>query len=176
MVLIRGPWPERDPPKEPVNEAEAEYDAARPGIRYFDDPKHIRRFDHRPPKGLPSKLVENVEVAGVSHEPWRQNIEMYMRGREHGLALERDPDNAIDPNSIKVIGIWRDAESGEIRRLQIGWVPGPLARMIAEAVPDKRLGATLRVMFLPRQGYSPGLRFDIWQPRGGKRLWYERRP
>jgi hypothetical protein len=48
--------------------------------------------------------------------------------------------------------------------------------MIAEAVPDKRLGATLRVMFLPRQGYSPGLRFDIWQPRGGKRLWYERRP
>ena len=174
MVIIRGPWPEPESRSRDSKSGE-QYNAATPAQRYFDDPPHLRRFTHRPPKGMPARLAENVEVADISGEPWHENAQAFMDGEELGLELERDPVNEIDPHSIKVIGIWRDRESGEIRRVQIGWVPAALARQIAEVAPDVRLGATLRVVFLPRRGYSPGLRFDIWQPRGGRRLSYQGR-
>jgi len=174
MVIIRGPWPERGD-RSGNSTSGGEYNAARPAERYFDHPPHVRRFTHKPSKGLPAKLADNVEVAGISRDPWHENAQAFMGGEDLGLDLERDPANEIDPNSIKVIGVWRDRESGEVRRAQIGWVPAPLAKQIGEVAPDVRLGATLRVVFLPRRGYSPGLRFDIWQPRGGRRLSYQGR-
>jgi hypothetical protein len=169
MVVIRGPWPER--PDDGAARA-FEQEPAVPLARYFDDPPHVRRFRQTPPRGLPLKLTENVEAAGISREPWLSNATEFLAGEVLGIELERDPSNEIDPHSIQVFGVWRTKADSEIRRAQIGWVPAELARRIAETAPEARLGATLRVVFLPRPGYSPGVRFDIWQPRGGVRLPY----
>jgi hypothetical protein len=170
MVLIKGPWPEprrqagasADPPG---------YNPAEPPLRWQSDPEHIRRFEHRPPKGFSMKLAENVEVAGISRPETSASAVAFMRGTGHDLRLERDPGNAFDANAIKVIALWRDHAGAEVREAQIGWVPADLARQIAEVAPERPLAVALRVMFLPRPGNSPGLRFDIWQPRGGKRIW-----
>jgi hypothetical protein len=134
------------------------------------DPAHVVRFDQLPPRWLPTKLAEYVEVAGISQPDARAAAEAFCAGEQQYLELERDPDNAFDPNSIKVIGVWTESGTKTERREQIGWMPRALAAMIATAAPEAPLAATVRVVFLPRPDAGPGLRFDVWQPRGGKRL------
>jgi HIRAN domain-containing protein len=170
MVLIQGPWPDPSKGGDGSNTA-AGYNPAEPPLRWQSDPDHVRRFEHRPPRGFSMKLAENVEVAGISRPDSSATAEAFMRGTGHDLRLERDPDNAFDPNAIKVMALWRDHAGAPVREAQIGWLPADLARQIAEVAADRPLAAVLRVMFLPRPDASPGLRFDIWQPRGGKRIW-----
>jgi hypothetical protein len=170
VVLIQGPWP--DPRRKgDVSQPAPPYNPAEPPLRWQADLPHVRRFEHRPPKGFSMKLAENVEVAGISRDETSSVAAAFMRGVGHDLRLERDPKNEFDSNAIKVIALWRDHAGGDIREEQVGWIPADLARQIAEVAPDRPFAVALRVMFLPRPGNSPGLRFDIWQPRGGKRIW-----
>ncbi len=170
MVLIQGPWPEPTPRNQASNGA-PEYNPAEAPQRWQADPDHVRRFNHRPPKGFSMKLAENVEVAGISRPETSAAAAAFMRGVGHDLRLDRDPGNAFDEHAIKVIALWRDHAGGELKQAQIGWLPADLARQVAEVAAGRPLAVALRVMFLPREGNSPGLRFDIWQQRGGKRIW-----
>jgi len=167
MVIIRGPWPEHpERPQDPIEAAaEAESPPARL-FRYSDDPRHVLRFTHGPPEGIDVRLEEFIEVAGISRPEARDSAEAFLKGDELRLELARDPDNPFDPNAIKVIGVWLDPISRVSRRAQIGWVPAAIAKRIAGRPAGGPIAATLRMGFLPHEGNSPGVRFDIWQPKG----------
>lgn len=140
-----------------INEDEQEY-------RRPDDPPHIIRIDQPRPQGLPKKIAEYINVAGISQPEYQKVTLSFIHGKQREIELERDPMNQYDPNAIKVIGTWVD-ESGVRHREQLGWVPAKTAKEIAENYPDARIGASLEAIFLPREGKSAGLRIDVWGPR-----------
>lgn len=133
-------------------------------FRHPGDPPHVIHINQQPPKGLPRKLVEYVEVAGVSHDEARRNAEAFIQGTSRRVELERDPTNQYDRNAIKVIGVWRDSQGTE-HRGRIGWVPSVVAKDIAVKNPSTPIGATIKTMFKPRKGKGPGIRIDIWCPK-----------
>lgn len=131
------------------------------------DSPHVIRINQHPPKGLPRKLAEYVEVAGISRDEARINAERFIAGTNRRIELERDPTNTFDPNAIKVIGIWTDADGGE-HRSRIGWVPREIAKNIAENYPHSSIGATLETIYKPHNGKGAGIRIDIWCPKATK--------
>ena len=127
-----------------------------------EDVIRIRR--KRPPQAtLPTILIKDVPVAGVSRPEAVKNVIAFIAGKDRSLALVRDRANRFDKNAIKVIGKWKDRGAGS-GSAQLGWVPRATAREIAQdkELEGSELYASLRTIFLPSSGKSPGLRFDIW--------------
>lgn len=115
-------------------------------------------LNQKRPGGMTIELAHDVRVAGISRPDAAHNAALLMAGRGRRLVLEPRPDNPVDPNAIAVIGVWGDS-SGAEQRGQIGWLPRDVAKTCAAA---ERIAATIRVMFKPHDGQSPGLRISVW--------------
>lgn len=141
-------------PVRPREEATYEEDYRRP-----DDPTWVIRIEQPRPKGLPKKVANFIDVAGISRQ--QENAKAFIKGLDRALELERDPRNKYDKNAIKVIGVWYDSGGNEYRE-QLGWVPANVAKDIPSNIA---IGATIESMYKPRPGMNAGLRIDIWGPR-----------
>jgi hypothetical protein len=131
--------------------------------RRENDLPHVIRINEPPPvKGRAHKIMEYVEVKGISREGMRQNAEALINGVHRRLELERDPGNVYDRNAIKILGLWYDPNGNEERRGQIGWVPASVAKEIEADFSSCEIHATLCAMFKPIDGKSPGVRCDLW--------------
>jgi hypothetical protein len=130
MALIRGPWPER-PAKRETQAQPPEYNPSELLPSWGGDPAHVRRFNHRPPKGFSMKLAENVEVAGISRPETSAAAAAFMRGVGHDSA-DRDPENA-STRTRSCYRLWR-AHAGESWRNRSVGCHG-FARQIAEVAP-----------------------------------------
>jgi hypothetical protein len=75
------------------------------------------------PKGF-QIYVANPSVAGISYR--KQAALNFANSSNQRLRLEREPDNAHDPNAIKIIGV---SQAGEFL---IGYVPREIAEQIAD--------------------------------------------
>lgn len=130
-------------------------------FRREGDPSHIFHINQRQPKGLPKKIIEFVSIAGIDQSETRDYAEDFINGTERHLELERDPANKYDLNAIKVMGIWRDNEGKEYKE-RIGWISAEVAKVIAKNYPGLPIAATIKTVFRPHEGKSPGIRMDIW--------------
>ena len=133
-----------------------------------DEPNtsNVIRINEERPRRMSRKLGYNIKVAGISR---RVSVATdFIRGMSQRLELEREPDNLVDANAVKVIGIWLDGSSN-IHREQLGYVPREAAALIGIQPPDFPLVATLQVMFPPARDRSPGIRFDIWTKRDSQK-------
>lgn len=145
------------------------YSEVEPGedYRLEGDGQDIIRVRPRKPSNAtyPTIAIKGVAVAGISQPEASKNAAHFIAGINRSLTLVREPGNEYDKDAIKVIGSWaqRDKPSFFGSR-QLGWVPREVAREIAK---DKmftgiELLATVRALFPPSSGGSPGIRMDIW--------------
>ena len=139
-------------------------------FRLPDDEDHVVRLNQSPPTGLARKLHGFVPVAGTTHPAVAPAVEAFLDGRKRRLTLEREPTNPVAPNAIAVFGEWISA--GGTARGRLGYLPAEVAAALADH-PDG-LGATVEVLYRPRCDKGPGIRIDIWGPRGKARKVAER--
>jgi hypothetical protein len=83
------------------------------------------------------------------------------------IALERQPENPVDPNAVAVFGRW--ISNGGEASGRLGFLPAETAAMIAREDSASPLGATLEVMYDAGEGRNPGIRLDIWIPARPRR-------
>lgn len=130
-------------------------------FRQDSDGEHVVRFKHTHLKGFHRIVARKVKLAGISQPEWLPNAAAFLEAHERHIVLERYPDNPQYPNAIRVIGLWK--EDGEDKRGQIGWIPADVSKSLAEDIPSSvELGATLQIIYRPRDGGSPGVRMDVW--------------
>jgi len=132
-------------------------------FRLPHDPEYVIRINQRAPRGLPRKVAEFVAVRGITQSDALPNAQGFVCSSGRSLELRRVPEHPIDPNAIAVIGHWRD---GDIQRSGcLGYIPADVAAQISNEEQGAPIGATIKVIYLPALGRSPGLRLDIWAPR-----------
>lgn len=132
-------------------------------FRLSNDPEYMIRINQQPPPGLPRKLAEFVAVAGITQPDTLPMARAFISGSSRKLELVRILDHPVDPNAIAVIGHWIEGDTEHTARL--GYLPADVAAKVAKVASDIPIGATLKVMYAPAAGRSPGLRLDIWVPR-----------
>lgn len=133
------------------------------GFRLADDPEYVIRINQRHPKGLPRKIAEFVAVAGIMQPEPLANACAFISGSHRRIELLRVLDNSVDPNAIAVHGRW---SAGDVEKAgRLGFLPVEVSSEIARNLGDSAIGATLKVMYEPIAGRSPGLRLDVWAPR-----------
>lgn len=137
-------------------------------FRRPDDPPFVVRVNQRALKGLPAKFANYIPVAGISHDEAKVNATRMIAGTSRRIELEQDPTNQYDPNAIKIIGVWTDP-GGEECRGRIGYLPADIAGHVVRHGLTEKLGVTIESMFRPRDGKSPGMRIDLWCPRGTRK-------
>lgn len=126
------------------------------------DPAHVIRFQQGIPKGLPRKLADYIQVAGVSYR--QEAVSAFCLGNNQRITVEREPSNPGHPNSIKVVGSWADSSGQHAEHL--GYLPSDAAAEIASTYDSASpIAGTIKVIFLPRPGKSPGVRIDVWGKR-----------
>lgn len=126
--------------------------------RLEGEPPHILHVRQRGPLCSGSDFAKEVAVAGISREPCRTSAERFCGGTYRWLELQRQPVEKF-PQAIAVIGRWW--EGGVEQKAQIGWVPDEIARRVRSEIPEGTLKARLYLIFLPAEGKSPGVRFDL---------------
>jgi hypothetical protein len=132
-------------------------------FRLPNDPEYVIRINQRPPRGLARKLAEFVSVAGIAQPDTLSNAQAFIRGSDRKVELQPVPENPIDPNAIAVMARWRE---GDIERSgRLGYLPAEIAAQISNEEQGAVLGATLKVIYAPIPGRSPGLRLDVWTAR-----------
>jgi hypothetical protein len=132
-------------------------------FRLPDDPEHVVRINQKPPRGLSRKIEGFVPVAGIARPERTSVVQSFIHGTNRRVELQRTPDNLVDPNAIAVIGHWREGDN-ELSG-QLGYLPAEVAAQISKELEGALIGATLKVIYVPLPGRSPGLRLDIWAPR-----------
>ncbi len=129
-------------------------------FRFEGEEDYIIRLEQSPPIGFNNKIFEKVMVQSISWRSREDAINSFIYGSNRSLILER---SSAKKYGIKVIGRWQSIR--KIRQAPLGWVPFFQAAEIYTTYPkDTPLAATLRKIFKPRPGKSPGLRYDIWIP------------
>ena len=137
---------------------------------YYDDVEIILRVRGVRPAGKWRRATSDwFHVSGVMHHA--ADAEAFIRGvqaahdagRDFGLTVEQEPDNAYDPKAISVFGWW-DSGAREPRSAKIGYLPRELAAEVKGATPlagelesvwlkpidDKRDGLSVRMFLLKR--------------------------
>lgn len=130
-------------------------------IEEYGEGHRLLRFDEDPPADKPVSLGENIPIAGISFAEHKRSAARFVAGTAQRLTLIREPTNSHDSRAIAVIGEWLDS-AGRFHSAPIGYVPQEWSHQIAILAPDRPLAASLRLLFLPERGRSPGARFDIW--------------
>ncbi len=129
-------------------------------FRFEGEEDYIIRLEQSPPIGFNNKIFEKVMVESISWRSREDAINSFIYGSHRSLILERSSSKKY---GIKIIGRWQSIR--KIRQAPLGWVPFFQAAEIYTNYPkDTPLAATLRKIFKPRPGKSPGLRYDIWIP------------
>jgi hypothetical protein len=127
-------------------------------FRFEGEEDYIIRLEQSPPIGFNNKIFEKVMVESISWRSREDAINSFIYGSNRSLILERSSSKKY---GIKIIGRWQSIR--KIRQAPLGWVPFFQAAEIYTNYPkDTPLAATLRKIFKPRPGKSPGLRYDIW--------------
>lgn len=101
-------------------------------------------------------LFSELNVAGVT-QGRRENDFMLIGDREDfTVYLEREPDNPVDQNAIKVMG---KATIGGVEMVrQLGYIPADTALQLKE---EQELNARPHSVFLPYGGNRYGLRVNV---------------
>jgi hypothetical protein len=131
-------------------------------FRLPTDPPYVIRINQRAPKGLQRKFREFVPIAGIAQPDWQHNATAFIAGAGRRVELLREAHNPADPNAVAVIGHWE--ESGTQRSGKLGYLPADVAEVIATNHAETPIGATVVVMYLPRDGRGAGIRLDLWMP------------
>jgi hypothetical protein len=113
-------------------------------------------------------ISTTTKLVGVSFGEAQENIRRFWREEIESFELVREPDNADDPNAIKVV----------LGDCYLGYLPRRLASRLAPAMDAGRkyeaifsrqnrsphhdlVGLTVRVQVVPTMQREPELAFDI---------------
>lgn len=97
-------------------------------------------------------VAEQVAVKGVSRH---KHAAVVARSRNPGVALVPEPDNAFDPNAIRVVGYDDEKPIGDL-----GYLPAEISEQIVGA---DVIAATWNCIYPPGPGRDgSGFRLDIW--------------
>ena len=139
---------------------------ARPAKRLLPEgtiSDYVVEVDEPIPKGM-SAIAWDCKVSGISLPERRAALERMLEGEHWHLELEREPQNPGDANAIKVVAQWEQA--GRHYCEQLGYVPRATALLISVEAPTAPLSANIVTIFKPRDGKSPGIRMNVWCPKG----------
>ena len=121
------------------------------------DPEHIVRFNI-PIVNNAIRVGKNVPVAGVTFR--MDDVNSFAFGCHQWCSLEFEPTNPYDKNAIKVIGYWDEDESFDRpAHGHIGYIPKTKAKLWV----GKVLIAKLKVIYMPINGRTVGIRIDVWE-------------
>ena len=124
---------------------------------------YVVRVDEPIPEGM-ATIAWDCKVSGISLPERREALDRMLEGEAWHLELEREPDNPRDANAIKVVAHW--VRAGRHYCEQVGYVPRATALLISVEAPTAPLSANIATIFKPRDGKSPGIRMNIWCPKG----------
>ncbi len=117
--------------------------------------------NNKPPKEYKEKLAEGLTVAGLYiHE---KKVLEFIKGENHSIILEREPENDYDANAIKVIAKWVEGNTG--RTEMVGYVRKDIAAKIAKHSGKPIIGC-LQYISLPKKQTKDN-------PRVGPELFYD---
>ena len=108
------------------------------------------------------KVAWDIKVAGISLRT--EAAARFIAGTFQRLEIEREPDNPVDANALKIFGSWFDSD-GKPNHEHLGYVPREIAESVQAEAEGSPLAVALRAMFPPHDGKGPGLRMDIWTTR-----------
>jgi hypothetical protein len=111
---------------------------------------------------------ERLEVAGVKYQ--LDEARAFAAGRDLTLEFEREPENPLDKNAIKIIGR-RKTVFGSKHHF-IGYVPSDVAAAIVEGHFYDRVAPRLLKTYIGDSGYVEIL-FQVLGPKG-QRLKYKK--
>jgi hypothetical protein len=119
--------------------------------------------NNKPPKEYNKKIAEGVNVKALYL--YEKKVLDFIKGEEHSIFLEREPDNEFDSNAIKVIAKWIEGntEKSEI----VGYVPREISAKVAKHSGEAIIGC-LQYIRLPkkqtqnRPRVEPQLFYDIY--------------
>ena len=117
--------------------------------------------------------AKRLEPTGLGIEDRKESAVRFARGSHQRLRLEHEPENQVDPNAVRVIGIWR--ESGEEHHARLGYVPHQLAGAIAELDILGEVSPRLAKTYVSSGGYveimfqitGPKARVEEWRGQSG---------
>ena len=119
---------------------------------------HEANFLPPMPKGF-QIFAPRLTVAGIQYRI--DDAKQFAQGSNQTLALEREPDNAHDPNAFRVVGLWRE------RRVFIGYVPKAPAEQIVGSGLLESVRARLERIYLGSNGFVD-VTFQIVGPKEKK--------
>lgn len=130
--------------------------------------KHLRYLKSLPIPTLPQPIPEGFQIYAkelpLAGSKYKSNNKIeFATGKYRSLRLEREPDNAKDPNAILVIGECTDDE------FELGYLPKDLAAQIAKSnlfsVVQPRL---LRVYVGDRGDGYVNIQYQLIGPKADK--------
>jgi hypothetical protein len=81
----------------------------------------------------------------------------FVKGKDRQIELRKQPDNPYDKNAIEVYGHWTNQGKSFIEKL--GYLPSKVASSL---VNEPELKATIKLMYLPTEETSVGIKIDVW--------------
>ena len=121
-----------------------------------------QRFLPPIPKGY-KILFGGVDVAGIQH--CREDAVAFVKGKDPRLELALEPKNNYDPNAIVVFGITKGFFG--TKRRKIGYIPGYLAKMIADQSAFSAVSPRLRHLRLSDDGFC-AIELDLLSPKSNR--------
>jgi hypothetical protein len=140
------------------------------GFRLEDDERHVVRINQLQPKGFPKKIAEFITVAGITMENRDVVAKQFVKGKDRQIELRKQPDNPYDKNAIEVYGHW--TKQGKSFTEKLGYLPSKVA---SKLVNEPELKATIKVMYMPTDETSVGIKIDVWT-KMKKRVKVEEKP
>lgn len=145
--------PEKPSPPAPVLHMEVT------GTRSGNNDKPRIRTNFREPVPAGWQIAETaVSVAGLRYR--KVAAREFVRGFDHAVRLEPEPNNPRDPNAIKVIGIYAKRSGGAKQETRVGYVPSEMAATLHDAGLTARVRGQLQNVYEGDNGYL-GVRFDL---------------
>jgi len=120
------------------------------------DKPGIITVNQKPPKDYTEQVVAGVSVAGITRPEREDSVKGFIEGSARKVRLEPEPDNAYDPNAIRVMGIWK--EGGEEKEGMLGYIPKEIA---ADIEQDDIVGC-VNTVYRGTEDYNPGVKIDIY--------------
>lgn len=133
-----------------------------------NDDYYVIRLKPRIPDWV-TVTYRDVHVAGITVPKYQKDATAFTLGSDRQLSLEREPDNEVDQNAIRVIGVWFD-KNGQEHRGRLGYVPRDIAGWVAEALePEVPVFGFIQTVTLPFKGKQPRVTLDLAYPKVGFR-------
>ena len=129
--------------------------------RELGDDKKVVRFNSKKPQGMNLRIKANVPVNGITFRLDKNGnpmAEKFAAGENKSLHLVPEPENPVDKNAIAIWGDYSVKGEGEYS-VHVGYVPAYLAKNFG----DRTIGVQLKVIFLPLDGQTIGIRYDLWE-------------